>query len=169
MAKQKNNVISETAFNELIFRWFAPEFLRFERGWMWFTLLFGLNGLLVVYAYATEALTMMAVFILLPFVLLLEHRRKPKQVEMIVSPYGIKFGVLKLPYSNIRAFWIIHHPPHLDEIHLLVNKKTHSELVIPLMGVNPAVLRQYLLTQIPEWEGKQLSLMDTLIRVLRLN
>ena len=170
MAKQKEKeILPANAFDEIDLGWIAPEYLRYERGWPWFALLFLINGLLVAYGFFTDSYTMMAVFAILPFVLLLEHRKPPRLVEVIFSPYGLKFGNVKIPYSHIRAFWILHTPPNIDEIHIRTTRKTHSEIVIPMMGINPAFVRQYLVTQIAEWEGRELPLFDTLVRLLRLN
>lgn len=170
MAKQKEKpVLPPNAFDEVILGWVAPEYLRFERGWLWFVLMFAVSGLLVWYAYSTDSLTMMAVFAILPLILILEHRKKPKMVEVIFSPYGMKFGAFKIPYSHIRSFWILHNLPHMNELHIHTNRKVHHDVVIPLLGMDPSLLRQFLVTQIPEWEGKQLSLLDIFIRILRLN
>ncbi|MFA4814725.1 MAG: hypothetical protein WC653_01320 [Candidatus Gracilibacteria bacterium] len=170
MAKEKDkNPVPAAAFDEAIFGWIAPEYLRYQRGWLWFTLLILVSGGLIAYAYWTASITMMVLFAVLPLVLILEHGKNPKAVEVIFSPYGVKFGVLRMPYSGLRAFAILHHPPHTDELHLMTNRKTHPEVIIPLMGTNPGLLRQYLVTQLPEQEGKQLSFLDALIRVLRLN
>lgn len=170
MAKQKEkSVVPPNAFDEIILGWVAPEYLRFERGWLWFVLMILANALLVWYAYESDSITMMIVFLLVPLVLLLEHRKKPKMVEVIFSPYGMKFGALKVPYSSMRAFWILHNPPFADEIHIHTNRKVHHDIVIPLMGMNPGVIRQLLVTQAAEWEGKELPLIDVVIRVLRLN
>lgn len=167
--KKDKNPVPATAFDEALFGWIAPEYLRFQRGWLWFTLLILVCGGLVAYAYWTDSITMMVLFAILPLVLILEHGKKPKAVEVIFSHYGVKFGVLRLPYSSLRSFAVLHTPPHADELHLMTNRKAHPEVVIPLMGTNPALLRQYLVTQLPEQEGKQLSFMDALVRILRLN
>lgn len=170
MAKEKDkNPVPAGAFDEVILGWIAPEYLRYERGWLWFVLLFLVNAGLVAYAFWTGSITMMVLFIVLPLVLVLEHRRKPKAVEVIFSPYGVKFGVLQLPYSSLKSFAILHNPPFTDEIHLRTDRKAHPEVVIPLMGMNPAVVRQFLVTQLPEQEGKNLSFVDLIIRILRLS
>ena len=169
MAKEKDkNLVPENAFDQVIFGWLAPEYLRYERGWLWFAMLFLSCGGLATYGYMTNSLTMLALFSILPLVLILEHRRKPKVVEVLFSAYGIKFGVMKLPYSSIRSFAVLH-TPHADEIHLHTHRKMHPEVIIPLMGNNPSAVRHFLVTQVPELEGKELSLLDTLIRILRLN
>lgn len=170
MAKRKDkNLVASAAFDEALFGWMAPEYLQYQRGWIWFVCLFLISGALVAYGYFTHAISVMVLFGVLPLVLIVQHRKKPKAVEVVFSPYGIKFGVIKLPYSSIKSFAILHNPPHMDELHLHTGNRLHPELIIPLMGVNPSLLRQFLVTQIPEQEGKQLSLLDVLVRLLRLN
>ena len=170
MAKQKDqNPVPAAAFDDVVLGWMSPEYLRFDRGWPWFVMLFGISGLLIWYAYVTGSVTMMVLFSVMPLVLILEHRKKPRTVEVIFSPYGVKFGEMKIPYSNIRSFWILHQLPHVDEVHLMTNRKSHPEVVIQLMGTNPALLRQYLMTQLVEQEGKQISMIDLLVRILRLS
>jgi hypothetical protein len=99
----------------------------------------------------------------------LEHLKKPENVEVIISEYGIKFGELAVPFSRIKKFWILYNPPLLNELHILTDSRFHPEITIQLTGVNPTILRQYLVTQIPEWEGRQVSLGEMFIRFLRLN
>lgn len=167
--KKDENPVPAAAFDEVVLGWMAPEFLRFERGRLWFALLILLNGGMITYAFFTGSITMMIVFAVLPMVFLLEHRKKPKAVEVILSPYGVKFGVMRLPYTTIKAFAVLHNPPMTDELHLMTNRKSHPEVVIPLLGMDPARVRHYLVTQIPEQEGKELSFLDAIVRILRLN
>lgn len=169
MAKTKEkNLFPESAFDQADFSWMAPEYLRFERTRLWYIVLCTSDALLLAYAYFSESWTMLLLFVVLPLVLIAEHRHKPENVEVGISPYGIKFGRLRIPYSDMQAFWILHLPP-IDELHLHSSKKVHSDIVIPLSSVDPSILRAYLLTQIPELEGKRLSLLDMMIRIFRLN
>lgn len=173
MAKNKKNPSPVTqdpsAFDRALLAWRAPRYLRYERSWLWFVLLFVICGGLALYGYETDSLTMAIVFVLLPFVLVLEHRKKPDMVEVVISEYGIRFGEMRLPYSNIQNFWILHNPPFVNELHLETDNRSHKEFVIQLMNVDPTSLRQFLVTQILEREGKTLSFTEALIRILRLN
>lgn len=170
MAKTKaSSGLPTSAFDEVLMGWVAPEYLRFHRGRLWYVLMFGFDGVLLAYAYFSQSWTMLVLFALIPVILLAEHRNKPEMVEVVFSPYGIKFGRMRLAYSDLKAFWIMHKPPYMDELHLVTNQGLHPEMVIPLMGADPSLLRQFLLTQAPEWEGKDLSFLDILVRVLRLN
>lgn len=166
--KNKKQKLAEGAFDQVLMQWYSPEFLRYERGVLWFLTAGLIDALLILYAVMTGSLTMLLVFVLIPVIYFLEHHRKPKTVEVIVSPYGIKFGDMKLAYTDIKKFWILHDPPHLNELRLHTTKKFHPEVTIPLLDIDPSIIRNYLVTQIPEWEGKQESLLDVIIRVFKL-
>ncbi len=165
----KKSTIGKNAFEDTLFGWNAPEFIRYERGWRWYLIMSVLDIGLIVYAYFTGSWSMALVFLLLPLVYILESRKKPKLTQVSLSSWGIKFGIIELPYTEIKQFWIHHNPPHLDELHLRTNNKLHPHLAIPLMGASPVLIRQYLLTQVPEWEGKTISFIDWLTRFLRLH
>lgn len=169
--KNENQRITEAqlgAFEQAIMRWYAPEFPHHQRGWLWYVIAGLFNASFIAYAAWSGSWTMLAVFIVLPAVFLISQRKKPTAVEVVISPYGVKFGALRIPYSNIKSFWIFHEPPQTDELHLLTNNKLNPEITIPLMGSNATTLRQYLITQVPEWEGKKQSLVDILVHFLKL-
>lgn len=170
MAKQKNQTgsIPEAAFDQVLAAWWAPSHLRYERNWFWFAAVFTVCGSLAAYGYLTDSIAMTVVFAITPLVLILEHLKKPTAMPVVISPYGVRFGDIRIPYSSVRRFWILHNPPYLDELHLLTTSRIHPELTIQLMGVDANLLRQYLVTQAIEWEGKKLGTMDLLVRLLRL-
>lgn len=165
MAKREHH---EHDFEEALFTWETPEFLRFERGKLWVLSLTLLLGLLLTYAYLQKDWSFMVILLILPFTLFLEHRRKPKQVHVIFSEHGVKFGQFEAKYTELKGFWILHQPPVMDELHLKTGHFWHSEVAIPLSGINPTLLRQYLMTQIPEFENKKPGFLDLCTRILRL-
>ncbi|MEK7146499.1 MAG: hypothetical protein AAB802_04975 [Patescibacteria group bacterium] len=167
MAK-KEKIGPATAFDQAIMSWTTYEFLRYPRGWIWFTVFGLIFAALITYAITTHSITMAVVFSVVPLVIILEHKRKPKVVQVVVSSYGIKFGEIKLAFSDIKKFWILHEMPYLNELHLLTNRKHHPEFTIPLLDLDPSPIRAYLVTQVPEQEGKEESFLDTLIRLLKL-
>lgn len=173
MTKQKQKIRTEDhekmAYNNALFAWTTPSYLRYHRGWLWFVNLFLVCGALIAYGYFTDSITMILVFALTPLVLLLEHQKKPKMKDVIISEYGVRFGAILIPFSSVKRFWIIHNPPFVDELHFLTESRTNPEIVIQLVGTDPVRLRQFLVTQVVEWEGKHLSFLEVLIRILRLN
>jgi hypothetical protein len=158
-----------STFDQALVTWMAPEFLRYEKTRRWMLIALVFDALFVLYAFATSSWSMALVFILLPVVFYLEHRQKPRMVEVKISAYGIQFGTQRLPYSEIKAFWILHHPPAIDELILKVDNRLHPEVAVPLLGIDPSLIRNYLVTQIVEWEGKTPSALELIIRALRLH
>jgi len=173
MARRKkinrNKSLPKGAFDQAVLSWHSPQYLRFRRGIVWYLLAGLINLSLLAYAIWAGVWTMALVFALLPVVFLVEHRNKPEVVEAVISQFGIKFGVIQTPFSDIKSFWILHDPPHVDELHILTNQRWNPEITIPLVGTDPTVVRQYLVTQIPEWEGRKQSFVDTIVRILKLN
>lgn len=167
--QQAAEVLPQDAFERAILSWYAPEFLRFNKGVIWYTIAGLLNILILAYAVWSQSYTMSAVFILLPLVYLLEQRHKPEVVEVKISHFGVRFGKIRVPYSDIKRFWILHDPPYVDELHLLVKNKAQPEITIPLVGTDPTLLRQFLVTQIPEWEGRKQSMVDVMTRFMKLD
>lgn len=168
-AETKTTEKFQDAFEKAIISWYAPEFLRFHRSFIWYIIAGLLDAALIAYAIWSQSYTMVAVFVVLPLVYVLDQRHKPKTVEVKISQFGVRFGEISAPYSDIKSFWIIHEPPYVDELHLLVKNRLHPEVVIPLVGTDPTFLRQYLVTQVREWEGKKQSAMDVMTKFLKLN
>lgn len=158
----------DSAFDKALAAWTAPEFFRYRRTWLWYSIAILLDAALLVFAYYSGSITMGLVFLVLPAVFALEQRKAPQTVEVVISSYGIKFGNKKFPFSEIKKFWIIHHPPHINELHILSSNRINPELTIPMMGTDPVALRNFLVTQIGEWEGKKENTLDILIRLLKL-
>ena len=164
----QNQPSVDNQFNKALISWHTPEFIRYPRTWLWFFIAGVIDLALLGYAYYSNSITMGLVFAVLPIVILLEQRKHPEMKEVIISPYGIKFGIRKFPYSEIKKFWILHHPPHVNELHILTNNRISPEITIHMMNVDPVLLRNFLITQISELEGKKEPLVETLVRVLKL-
>lgn len=166
MAQIQN--IEKNAFDQVILSWQSPDVIRYEKGILWYAIAGLIDAALIAYSVWTGSWTMGAVFVILPLVYLLQQRKKPQMQQVILSAYGIKFGMLKFAYSDIQKFWILHEAPHTEELHLLTNNRVHPEVTISLAGQDPALIRNFLVTQVREWEGKKQSAMDMIVKILRL-
>lgn len=164
----QNSASVDDQFNKVLISWKSPEFIRYPRTMLWFLIGGLIDMALLGYAYYSGSITMALVFLVLPAVILLEQRKHPEMKEVIFSPYGIKFGTRKFPYSEIKKFWILHHPPHVNELHILTNNRISPEVTIHMMNIDPVLLRNFLITQISELEGKKEPFLETLVRVLKL-
>ncbi len=158
-----------SAFDAPLISWVAPEFLRYKRGRGWYAVVILFAALCMAYAVWTQAWSMLAAFAVLLVVVLMQHRKDPRVYEVSMTPYGIQFGPKRMPFSQLKKFWVLHDPPYVDELHLLTGDRMHPEVMIPLMGVDALMIREFLRNHVQEWEGKKESFLDLLVRILRLN
>ena len=91
----------------------------------------------------------------------------PKNIPVEISDMGIRIGHMFFPYSHIKAFWIIY-KHDWKTLNLRVAKGWFSDFAIHLNGVDPVEIRNYLVGQVPEWEGKEEQLGDIILRLLKL-
>lgn len=148
--------------------WTAPEYIKHSKGVVWF-LLAGIVALVCVgYAVYTASWTMAIAFIALAGVYVISHHREPTEITVSVNDFGLQVGTRSIPYNQIKAFWVVYHPPHIKVLKLLTSDKFMAELSIQLDGQEPGELRQVLLKHIPEYEGKSESFVELLIRAFKL-
>lgn len=165
---KKALIEQETAFDNAVFEWTAPEYIQYEKGPFWYAISGLFTAGLTTYGLFTEAWTFSLAVIVLAAVYLYFHKKEARLVKVIISPVGIKFGNKKLPYSHIKAFWVHYQPPFIETLNFRSTNRLDHDVTIPLMGLDPAPIRKYLSSQIHEWEGKQETLTEILIRSLKL-
>jgi len=96
------------------------------------------------------------------------HLEHPRNVQVKISEIGVKVGLKKYSYGKIKAFWIIYEPPFVQTLNLRVEGDFIGEITIQLAGQDPAQVREYLISKIPEMEGKSESFSDILVRLFKI-
>lgn len=167
MSPEHQNKKAE-ATEDTILEWVAPDRLKHEKGWQWFVAAGTLLILLLGYAFATNSWTMAVAFIVLAGVYMISHHTDPKAMQVRITTLGIYAGKRKFPFNQVKAFWLIYEPPHVKVLKLMTTDKIMGEVTIQLDGQNPGEVRNVLLKQIPEYEGRGESLVDVIIRMAKL-
>lgn len=153
---------------EAVYAWIAPEYVKHEKGAYWYVLSGAIAFLLVLWGLFYDAWTLSLVITVFCGVYYLHHFEHPRDVDVVISEMSIKVGRKIIPFRNIRAFWIYYLPGHIETLNLLTTDALFPEISIQLNGQDPVPLRNYLLKQIPEWEGKEESLMEAILRLLKI-
>lgn len=153
---------------KMLLQWTAPEYIKHTKGLVWFCVAGLLAVACVIYAIYTSSWTMAVAFIAVAGVYLLSHHRDPATIRVQVDNYGIQVGTRSIPYNQIKAFWILYHPPYVKTLKLLTSDKFMAELSIQMDGQDPGELREVLIQHIPEYEGRSESFIELLIRALKL-
>ena len=155
--------------NRALMAWETPEYIHHDKDKRWYIIAGSVVLFFVLFGIFTGSLSMAIAFLLLAGVYYIMQQQKPKQVHVIISEMGIHFGHRYYPYNLIESFWILYHPPQVTTLNIRLVKGVDRNISIELgEEVNPGDLRDYLLTQIPELEGKEESFTDALVRRLKL-
>jgi len=157
-----------SAFDHAVISWTAPEYISHEKGLLWKVCAVTFLAVFAAFGFMENAWTFSAAIIVFGITYFIVHLEHPKRVEVKISPTGIKFGNRKYSYGQIKAFWIIYNPPHIKTLNIRVHGEILTDIAIQLDGQNPAVVREYLLSKIPEMEGKNESLSDAIFRLLKI-
>jgi hypothetical protein len=154
--------------DRIVISWIAPEYIRHQKSARWYLIAGVVVLITLVWAFFTGNWSMaLAVLVFTGVYQYINTKHPPKNIRIEISEMGIKVGEMFFPFSNIQAFWIIYENG-LRTLNLRVSKHFFSDIIIQLDDQDPVEVRQYLVGQIAEWEGKSEKVGDMLLRLLRL-
>ncbi len=161
---------NETLYDKALFSWRAPEYLQHEKGALWYLIAGIVAAAFTLVAILQENWTLaIAILIFAVVYYYLQNYHPPKEIEIKISEIGIKIGHKIFPFSHIKAFWIHYDPPYVKTLNFRLDKgHYYHDVSIQMNEEDPVALREYLCTQVPEWEGKNEAFIDILMRLFRL-
>jgi len=163
----KNHPKKPIAHNRIVLAWTAPEYLHQHKPLAWYIGAALTVLLLITWGYFSNNWTMvLAIVVFAAVYTYLHHYHPPKNIPIEISEMGIRVGHIFHPYSHIQAFWI-HYQYGLKTLNLRVHKQVFSDVVIQLEHQDPVEIRHYLVSQIPEWEGKTERVGEMVLRLLK--
>lgn len=155
-------------FDNAVVAWEAPLRHKTQKGGLWVALMTIAIAGLIYFGITTNNWIFVVAIIAAVIAYTVDHREDAREVEIKISEMGIKIGKKNIPYSNIRAFWVVYHPPFVSRLHIRTYQKMLPDITIELMGIDPTLIRKHLTRHIIEWEGKDEGFMDICTRLLRL-
>ena len=154
--------------DKVLLTWDAPEYVQYHKSPRWYLTAVIIVIITAIAALLTDNWTMALATITFAGVYQYIHKHHPpKIITITLTNMGIRIGKKFIPYSHIQAFWIIYHEG-MKTLNLKVIKSFYSDTIIHFNGQDPVEVRRILVSQIPEWEGKNERLSDVILRLLRL-
>lgn len=168
----------ESPLSQVILAWKSLDSRPYERSPRWYLiggiLLIGLAAYGLFYHSWTTAL----VAILIGGVYFMTRNVKPREISVQITGIGIQIDNNLIPWSNCKDFWIlIPIPPKnskqnistgMIELHISTQKALQGEVVVFLNDIDPAEVRQTLLTFLPERSGMEERFLDSLAKIFKL-
>jgi hypothetical protein len=152
-------------------QWITPAYRQTEKSKGWY-LIMGLIVLIFViygmFSGDSSGWIVSITFLVLAATYYLTEMKPAPAVKVQISQLGVTFGPRFIPYNQMKSFWLLNeqNARHLN-LTLLKGASRNLSIIVP-EEVNMARLREYLLRQIPEEEGREESFTDQLIRNLGL-
>ncbi|MBI4050194.1 MAG: hypothetical protein HY398_01970 [Candidatus Doudnabacteria bacterium] len=147
--------------------WAAPEFIHYPKNKVWFWILGTASVLVIVYFLWQKDFLTTALFILLFAVIFYFSKVEPKTVAIKLDSSGVKYGEVKIPYQQIKTFWIVYEPPEVKTLNFETTSYFNSSVTIQLDREDPVQVREFLLKYLPEDLHREESFTDRIARKLK--
>jgi hypothetical protein len=148
--------------------WTVDEFVRHQRGPLWFFVV-GIVGLvLLTYAILTKNFLFAVVILMFGVLVGLSSMRDPQKFLFVVTDLGIGIGDRFHPFKDLKNFWIVYEPP-VKNIYFEFKRSPRPHLVVPLYEQDPTRVRDALMRFVAEDSTQEDEpFADTLARFLKL-
>lgn len=159
--KQKTN-------EQAVYSWNGPEYIRYQKGKLWYVLAFALAVLLFTWALSEHSIPMMLSTLAIVIAYYFYDQKIPKEVRISLSHFGVGVGDELVPFSELKSFYIDYRPP-LRSVHFQFKSSFRHDFGILFPAeLPPENLRQFLLTQIPEQKTEDRNFLDSILKITRL-
>ena len=171
MEKNENHEASPASGHEKIFfSWQIPEYEKHDRGRNWHIAAFGISLLLLLFSLATLNFLFALIIAISAFVIIMNHGQEPPLLEVVISESGLRIGNRFYDYDEIKNFAIVYKPQQgVKQLYLEFKSWYRHRLSLPLLDINPVLLRRALLEFLDEdKEREEPPLTESLARLLKL-
>ncbi|MFH1284921.1 MAG: hypothetical protein ABIH78_05055 [Candidatus Peregrinibacteria bacterium] len=165
---KKETKIKNSAFDVSVISWFAPEYIRYQKGKLWKAVAAGAVFASVVIGILYNAWTFSLAVAAFAFAYIVINRETPKLVNVKISEIGIKVGERCYAYNKIKGFWIVYDPEGIKTLNLRVRGDLMLDIPITLSYGNPGEVRNFLVKKIPEMPKQAESFGDMLTRLFKI-
>lgn len=157
-------------YGEEIIGWQIPEYEKHKRTKLWYVMIIIIALALLLFAFFTKNFLFAVIIIMAGFVIILHDGREPELVKITVTDEGIIVGRKFYDYDEIKDFSIVYKPSQgIKNLYFEFKSAVRHRLSIPLLGMNPLQIREYLLKYLPEdLERTDQPLSEGLARLFKL-
>ena len=150
-ATAAENEDSTVSKGRILAQWNFPEYIKYQRGRVWYVLVFGIGGAMFLYAIFDGNFLFALILFLFAIILFPHHRSEPMNLLCTIFDAGIQIGDKFYLYREIKSFSVIYEPPLVKMLYIV--PKSHivrHEISIPLQKENPLHIRSLLLDFLEE-------------------
>ena len=165
----EENIPDENDLVSILAIWEFPEFIKHERGKLWyigFTIIF---LALLTYSYLSDNLLFAIILAIFAILYFTSGKDDPVTMETAITEDGIFIGNKFIDYEDLRSFYIIYYPPEIKNLYFETKSIIKQRIAIPLEGQDPVYIRELLLEYLDEdLEKEEIPASEGISRILKL-
>ena len=147
--------------------WSAPEFVHYQKGQVWFFFLTVIGLGFAVYFFVQKDFLTATLFLLMFIIVFGFAKAKPKTMQIVLDGAGIKFNESRIPYQQLKTFWIVYNPPETKTLNFESSAYVNRFITLQLENEDPVKIRRFLLEYLPEDLDRNEHLSHRIARALR--
>src|SRR3989344_5790671 len=124
-------------------QWNAPEYLHYPKGGWWYGIISLLAlGIVGYFAYSRDFLTA-TLFLALAGLLIFFARKSPRNLEIELGPGGLKINAFRIPYHEIKTFWVVYEPPEIKTLNFETPAPLNRYLTLQRGNEDPVAIQGF--------------------------
>jgi len=156
-------------YGNILALWEFPEFIKHERGKLWYLSFTVVFVALLVYSYYTDNILFAIILVMFAFLYLRLGKGDPQTMETAITEDGIFIGSKFMPYEEFANFYIIYYPPEVKNLYLQPKSILKNRIALPLENQNPIHIREILLQYLEEdLEKEEAPASEGISKILKL-
>ena len=154
----------------ILMQWQFPEYVKYDRGALWYILAFGIGGGLLIWATLDGNFLFALMIILFAFIIFTHHRADPLDLHFTVYERGLQIGDLFFLYRDIDKFAILYEPPFIKTLYIMPKGAAfRKEIPVPMLDEDPVAIRTMLLDFLTEdLDRDEENYYETMNRIFKL-
>ena len=156
-------------YGNILALWEFPEFIKHQRGTLWYLAFAIIFVALLVYSYFSDNLLFAIILVIFAVLYLSSVKNEPHTVETALTEEGIFIGNKFIPYEDFQNFYIIYYPPKIKNLYFQPKGFIRQRMAIPLENQNPVRIREILVQYLNEDIRKEeIPTSEGISRILKL-
>lgn len=165
---EPQNTEPSADYGQVLASWQCEDFVRHERGKIWYLLFSAVILGLLIYSYFSRNPLFAIIIIIGLIVYIISEKRGPSTYTISLTEDGLLINNKFISYDQIDSFYIIYYPPQVKQLYFQPKGNFKSLISIPLENENPVEVRRALLRRVKEdIEKEEAPLSDTLSHHLK--
>jgi hypothetical protein len=157
----------ESAAPKSLLNWRIHAYPHYERGPLWYVVAGIVGGGLLIASIWTGNYLFAVLVLFAGAVVLAMSGRTPPEIDVEISPLGVRRGLHFYPYKSIKNFWIVYDPP-IRSLNL-VTGSIFGNVHIPIDDQDPSEVRDLLKNFLAEDLARDTeTFSDMVSRILRI-